>query len=115
MTSSRRELVIYRDLEIAALTCPLSHTIMARKAAALGLAAVLGTAAAGSVSLTDSNFDTEVFDSGKNAFIKFQAPWCVSTPDLLERRLCCSASGARCIFRRGEQPHRTNADASLGR
>jgi len=48
---------------------------MARKAAALGLAAVLGTAAAGSVSLTDSNFDTEVFDSGKNAFIKFQAPW----------------------------------------
>ena len=52
---------------------------MARKAAALGLAAVLGSAAAGSVSLTDSNFDTEVFDSGKNAFIKFQAPWCVST------------------------------------
>lgn len=48
-----------------------------RKIAALGLAAVLGTAAAGSVSLTDSNFDTEVFDSGKNAFIKFQAPWLV--------------------------------------
>ena len=47
-----------------------------RKIAALGLAAVLGTAAAGSVTLTDSNFDTEVFDSGKNAFIKFQAPWC---------------------------------------
>jgi hypothetical protein len=27
------------------------------------------------VSLTDDNFDAQVFDSGKNAFIKFQAPW----------------------------------------
>jgi len=48
---------------------------MARKVAALGLAAMLGTAAAGSVTLTDSNFDAQIFDSGKNAFIKFQAPW----------------------------------------
>jgi len=48
---------------------------MARKVAALGLAAILGTAAAGSTTLTDGNFDAEVFDSGKNAFIKFQAPW----------------------------------------
>jgi len=48
---------------------------MARKVAALGLAAMLGTAAAGSVTLTDSNFDAQVFDAGKNAFIKFQAPW----------------------------------------
>ena len=50
---------------------------MARKVAALGLAAILGTAAAGSTTLTDGNFDAQVFDSGKNAFIKFQAPWSV--------------------------------------
>jgi hypothetical protein len=49
---------------------------MVRKAVLICLAAVAGTAAAGSVTLTDSNFDAEVFDSGKNAFIKFQAPWC---------------------------------------
>jgi hypothetical protein len=48
---------------------------MARKVAVLALAAVIGSAAAGSVSLTDDNFDAQVFDSGKNAFIKFQAPW----------------------------------------
>ena len=48
---------------------------MARKLALLGLAAVIGSAAAGSVSLTEDTFDKEVFDSGKNAFIKFQAPW----------------------------------------
>jgi len=28
-----------------------------------------------SVELTTANFDAEIFDSGKNAFIKFQAPW----------------------------------------
>ena len=26
--------------------------------------------------LTKASFQTEVKDSGKNAFIKFQAPWC---------------------------------------
>jgi hypothetical protein len=52
---------------------------MVRKAVLLGLAAVVGSAAAGSVTLTDSNFETEVFASGKNAFIKFQAPWCATT------------------------------------
>ena len=48
---------------------------MARKVAALGLAALLGTAAAGSVELNKDNFDAQVFDSGKHAFVKFQAPW----------------------------------------
>ena len=37
---------------------------MARKVAVLALAAVIGSAAAGSVSLTDDNFDAQVFDSG---------------------------------------------------
>ena len=49
---------------------------MVRKAVLFGLAAVVGSAAAGSVTLTDSNFESEVFASGKNAFIKFYAPWC---------------------------------------
>jgi len=30
---------------------------------------------AGAISLTPENFDAEVFDSGKSAFIKFLAPW----------------------------------------
>ena len=48
---------------------------MARKLAALGLAALLGSASAGSVELNKDNFDAEVFDAGKSAFVKFQAPW----------------------------------------
>ena len=57
----------------------------------LGLAAILGTAAAGSVTLTDSNFDAEVFDSGKNAIIKFQAPWYTSrTPQMTRCLRPCS-------------------------
>jgi hypothetical protein len=30
---------------------------------------------AGAMSLTKANFDTEVKNSGKNAFVKFLAPW----------------------------------------
>ncbi|KAJ1477926.1 thioredoxin-like protein [Baffinella frigidus] len=45
-------------------------------AAALGAVSLFGTANAGSVVLTDATFDAEVFDSGKNAFVKFYAPWC---------------------------------------
>ena len=40
-------------------------------------AALFAVANGEAVSLTKANFDTEVFDSGKNAFIKFQAPWCL--------------------------------------
>jgi len=40
--------------------------------ALLGL--VLG-ANAGAVDLSPKNFETEVFESGKSAFIKFLAPW----------------------------------------
>ena len=35
---------------------------------------VLG-ANAGAVDLTAKNFDKEVFESGKSAFVKFLAPW----------------------------------------
>jgi len=31
--------------------------------------------ASGAVELTESNYDAEVTDSGKAAFIKFLAPW----------------------------------------
>jgi len=37
-------------------------------------ALVAGTQAA-SVTLTKGNFDAEAMNSGKNSFIKFQAPW----------------------------------------
>ncbi|KAJ1467682.1 thioredoxin-domain-containing protein, partial [Baffinella frigidus] len=45
-------------------------------AAAFGAVALFGTANAGSVSLNDANFEAEVFDSEKNAFVNFNAPWC---------------------------------------
>jgi len=35
----------------------------------------LSLAGANAIELTESNFDAEVFDSGKNAFVKFLAPW----------------------------------------
>lgn len=38
-------------------------------------AAMVVGAAADAVELTGSNYDAEVTDSGKAAFIKFQAPW----------------------------------------
>jgi len=42
----------------------------------LMLGAALATAnAAGSVSLTKANWNDEVTESGKAAFVKFQAPW----------------------------------------
>jgi len=41
----------------------------------VALLALATHAYAGSVELTDANFAAEVTNSGKNAFIKFQAPW----------------------------------------
>jgi len=37
--------------------------------------AFLGGANAGAVDLSPSNFDEIVMNSGKNAFVKFLAPW----------------------------------------
>jgi thioredoxin-like negative regulator of GroEL len=45
--------------------------------AALCAVTLLGVADAASVVMTEDNFDAEVFDSGKNVFVKFAAPWCV--------------------------------------
>jgi len=33
------------------------------------------SASGAAVELTNDNFDDLVFNSGKNAFVKFQAPW----------------------------------------
>jgi protein disulfide-isomerase A6 len=38
-------------------------------------ATLVAGANAGAIALDPSNFDAEVFDSGKSAFIKFLAPW----------------------------------------
>jgi len=37
---------------------------------------MFGTAMGGATVLTESSFEKEVFDSGKNSIIKFYAPWC---------------------------------------
>ena len=42
------------------------------------LCAVCGVASE-AVNLTPDNFEKEVTNSGKSAFIKFLAPWCVAT------------------------------------
>ena len=54
------------DVEAAALF--LSDSIMK-----LVLASLLAVASA--TELNEANFETEVFASGKNSFIKFLAPW----------------------------------------
>ena len=41
------------------------------------LFALVAAANSAAVTLTAANFDAEVVSSGKNAFIKFQAPWYV--------------------------------------
>ena len=41
----------------------------------LSVLALLAGAAAGAVDLKMSTFDAEVKSSGKNAFVKFLAPW----------------------------------------
>lgn len=49
---------------------------MYRKIAILSLACLLGTASGAAVDLNKDNFNAQVYDSGKTAFVKFFAPWC---------------------------------------
>lgn len=42
---------------------------------AFALLAVSSVDARGAFQATDKNFDSKVLDSGKNAFVKFLAPW----------------------------------------
>ena len=41
------------------------------------LSLLFASVAGGAVELTSANFDAEVTGSGKSAFVKFLAPWCV--------------------------------------
>lgn len=51
---------------------------------AIALMGLVVGANAGAVDLTSANFDAEVLESGKAAFVKFLAPWCVSLLPSLE-------------------------------
>eukprot|EP01090_Pellita_catalonica_P013576 TRINITY_DN3263_c0_g1_i4.p1 TRINITY_DN3263_c0_g1~~TRINITY_DN3263_c0_g1_i4.p1 ORF type:complete len:191 (-),score=46.14 TRINITY_DN3263_c0_g1_i4:99-671(-) len=42
----------------------------------VGILCLVACCSAGAVELNDGNFKENVFDSGKNAFVKFFAPWC---------------------------------------
>ncbi len=53
---------------------PFALRAMARLTAVL-VAVTLGRAVGGAVDLTSANYDAEVVNSGKNAFVKFLAPW----------------------------------------
>ena len=53
---------------------------MYRKIAILSLACLLGTASGAAVDLNKDNFNAQVYDSGKTAFVKFFAPWSVAVP-----------------------------------
>ena len=41
------------------------------------VASLVAGALGGAVELHSDNYQSEVFGSGKNAFVKFLAPWCV--------------------------------------
>ena len=67
---------------------------------------VLG-AQAGAVDLTAKNFDAEVLESGKSAFVKFLAPWCVPNTRLPSRT--GNADRPAASFARARQ-HRGGSD-----
>ena len=70
---------IDRFLAAAASGVSFFSIAMARTTTALVcLAAAFGVASAQVATLTASNFETEVVNGGKNAFVKFYAPWCAS-------------------------------------
>ena len=53
---------------------------MSGKLVVILLAGILATASGAAIVLSKDNFDTEVYNSGKHAFVKFYAPWCVLRP-----------------------------------
>lgn len=60
---------------------PEDHSIMARSATlALVLSAILAIADAQVTVLNGENFDANVVNGGKNAIVKFYAPWYDHTP-----------------------------------
>ena len=59
------------------------------------LLAIATTANAGAMELTKSNFDDAVKKSGKNAFVKFLAPWYRLAPSPLRSQTSGGASSLR--------------------
>ena len=97
-----RELFSSRDSRSAPPTPPQVLIKMRVALLAIALMGLVLGANAGAVDLTSSNFDAEVFESGKAAFVKFLAPWCVPhrrTPAApsrdLRRARSARAAGAR--------------------
>lgn len=72
---------------------------------------VLG-AQAGAVDLTAKNFDAEVLESGKSAFVKFLAPWYV--PDARHARRSEKRDRAAASFLRFPRGHLRAAGVSFG-
>ena len=62
-----------RKSDVKKVQMKLFHAGTIAAAAAVALSSP--AAASGAVELTDATFDKEVFNSGKNAFVKFLAPW----------------------------------------
>lgn len=85
---------------------------------AIALMGLVVGANAGAVDLTSANFDAEVLESGKAAFVKFLAPWCVFSllPSLEPPRplfpdLRRAVSRDREAARRSIHPGRAHTDA----
>ena len=85
---------------------------------AIALMGLVVGANAGAVDLTSANFDAEVLESGKAAFVKFLAPWCVFSllPSLEPPRplfpdLRRAASSDWEAARRSIHPGRAHTDA----
>ena len=58
----------------------VSCSRMSGKLVVILLAGILATASGAAVVLSKDNFDTQVYNSGKHAFVKFYAPWYVLRP-----------------------------------
>ena len=91
---------------------PLLPQVLIKMRVALLAIALMGLvlgANAGAVDLTSSNFDAEVFESGKAAFVKFLAPWCVPhrrTPAAPPRDLRRARSSRAAVARRDDRSTR---------
>jgi hypothetical protein len=64
--------VLYLSMPVVTVSC----SRMSGKLVVILLAGILATASGAAVVLSKDDFDTQVYNSGKHAFVKFYAPWC---------------------------------------